>query len=312
VTGGERNLATGWRGLFKEDKSLDIAASATEKRRRGRDFEKILQGMLAEAGLKPRIRFRPDGEEIDGSFFHRGRVLLIEAKWTQEPQPASSIYQFRGKVEGKLIGTIGVFISSGYSKDAVDALMAGKVLNVILFSDDDMRAIASEQFSFCDALDRKLRDAAEYGTPFSPLRDPVSRQPLYRPLGRLPSSLEVVPVGGAANLGPLAGAASSIGFTDGVVVIADGDGQPVARRRKIENDLTSRSPDLVQLPDIIVLDPSFEEALGIDRSVASRRQPARNGRMPDVKLQAADVRQVAAHNPGVRQLLESLGLRWGR
>src|SRR6202011_1415515 len=97
-------------------------------------------------------------------FFYQGRVLLLEAKWTQDPQPASSIYQFRGKVEGKLIGTIGVFISmSGYSVAAVAALMAGKVINVILFNDDDMRAIASGQFSFGDALDRKLRDAAEYG-----------------------------------------------------------------------------------------------------------------------------------------------------
>jgi hypothetical protein len=338
VAGSERNLATEWRGLFREADSLDTAALAAEKRRRGREFEKILLGMLAEAQLEPRIRFRPDGEEIDGSFFHRGRVLLLEAKWTQGPQPASSIYQFRGKVEGKLIGTIGVFISmSGYSEDAVDALIAGKVLNVILFSDDDMRAIASGQFSFCDALDRKLRDAAEYGTPFSPLRDPVSRQPLYREqalgeprraraviveglfdavlvhalagaLGPSAFELEVVPVGGVANLGALAGAANSIGFTDGVVIIADGDGQPVARRRKIENDLASRSPDLVQQTDIIVLDPSFEEALGIDRPPARLRRPTRDGRLLDVKLQAADVRLVAARNPNVRQLLVSLGL----
>ena len=86
--------------------------------------------MLAKAGMEPRIRFRPIGEEIDGSFIHRGRVILLEAKWTQGPLPASSIYQFRGKVEGKLIGTIGVFISmSGFSADAVHALVAGKVIN---------------------------------------------------------------------------------------------------------------------------------------------------------------------------------------
>jgi len=57
--------------------------------------------MLADEGLAPRIRFRPSGEEIDGSFLHQGRVMLLETKWTQDPLPASSIYQFRGKVEGK-------------------------------------------------------------------------------------------------------------------------------------------------------------------------------------------------------------------
>jgi hypothetical protein len=131
--------------------------------------------MLAEEGLAPRTNFRPDGEEVDGSFFHRGRVMLLEAKWTQGPQPASSIYEFRGKVEGKLVGTIGVFISmSGYSADAVNALVAGKVINTILFTGDDMRAVVAGQVSFADALDRKLRAAAEDGTPLSPLRDPVS------------------------------------------------------------------------------------------------------------------------------------------
>jgi hypothetical protein len=275
--------------LFAQADALDPAATPAEKRRRGQDFERILKGMLAEAGLEPRIRFRPTGEEIDGSFFHRGRVLLLEAKWTADSQPASSIYQFRGKVEGKLIGTIGVFISmSGYSPDTVNALMAGKVINVILFGDDDMRAIAARQIGFADALDQKLRDAAETGTPFSPLRDPVSREPLYRGdglsqarpprvvivegqfdavlvhalasvLGSSRFKLEAVPAGGVSNLAALASAANSVGFADPVLIVADGDGHPDAVRREIENDLASRSPDLAEQTDIIVLEPTFEK-----------------------------------------------------
>jgi Restriction endonuclease len=339
VTGNGDSLASEWRRRFKDADSLSPAASAADKRKRGRDFELILRDMLTEAGLEPRIRFRPDGEEVDGSFFHRGRVLLLEAKWTKDPQPASSIYQFRGKVEGKLIGTIGVFISmGGYSDDAVDALIAGKVLNVILFSDDDMRAIAGGQLGFCDALDRKLREAAEFGTPFLPLRDPVNEAPLYRGpapgeprkaraviveglfdavlvhtladvLGPSAFDLEVVPVGGASNLGALAGTASSIGFTDGVVVIADGDGRPDVKRRRIESDLASRGPDLVGQTSIVVLDPTFEEALGVDRPPADRRRPGPGQRLPEVTLHAGGVRQAAAANPIVRQLLDSLGLR---
>jgi hypothetical protein len=295
--------------------------------------------MLVEAGLEPRIRFRPDGEEVDGSFFHRGRVLLLEAKWTQEPQPASSIYQFRGKVEGKLIGTIGVFISmSGYSEDAVDALVAGKVINVILFDGDDMRAVATEQIGFADALDRKLRDAAETGTPMSPLRDPVSKRLLHqardvtkatRPravivegqfdavlvhavadaMGGSRYQLEVVPAGGTRNLAALASAASSLGYVDPVLIIADGDGQPVVRRRRIENDLADRSPDLSQQTDIIVLDPSFEEALGITgRPLAKRRDPGSDLSFLDGQLQRPGVLQAAERNPQVKKLLRGLGL----
>ena len=60
--------------------------------------------------------------------------MLFEAKWTGDPVPASMLYQFRGKLEGKLTGTLGIFISiGGYSADAVDALVAGKSLNLVLF-----------------------------------------------------------------------------------------------------------------------------------------------------------------------------------
>lgn len=339
MTGSSEDLAARWRDLFQEADSLDPEAPAEEKRRRGRVFEKILLGMLSEDRLEPRIRFRPTGEEIDGSFFHRGRVFLLEAKWTKDPQSASSIYQFRGKVEGKLIGTIGVFISmSGYSEDAVEALIAGKVLNVILFGDDDMRAIASRQITFAAALDQKLRDGAESGTPFSPLRDPVSGQPLYRGhdlsrkrqarpvivegqfdailvhalagvLGAPPYPLEVVPAGGLSNLAALASAANSAGFAYPVTIIADGDGHPGATRQKIESDLASRSPDLAQQTSIVVLDPTFEDALEIaDGSPAGRRHIARDPRLLDEKLRAADVRQIASRNPEVYELLRELGL----
>ena len=169
------NPANRWRELFRQGDNMPQDAPGDQRRQRGRDFERILHAMFAQADLSPRTSFRPQGEEIDGSFLYKGRVLLLEAKWTDKPLPASSIYQFRGKVEGKLVGTIGVFISmGGFSEDTIDALVAGKVINTILFSGDDMRAISYEQLTIVDALDRKLRAAAEGGTPYSPLRDSVT------------------------------------------------------------------------------------------------------------------------------------------
>lgn len=73
----------------------------------------------------------------------------------RDPLPASSIYQFRGKVEGKLVGTIGVFISmSGFSNDAADALVAGKVISTVLFNGDDMRAVAAGEVDSLPHLTR--------------------------------------------------------------------------------------------------------------------------------------------------------------
>ena len=133
-------------------------------RERGFTFEKILKSCLAHEQLDPRSSYKTEGEQIDGSFFLDGNVFLLEAKWHRDKLPASSLYQFKGKVDGKLLGTIGVFISmSGYSKDAVDALTLGKSLNVILFGKEDIDSAIIGNSSFREILKSKLRIAAEEG-----------------------------------------------------------------------------------------------------------------------------------------------------
>ncbi|MBY6194567.1 hypothetical protein KUV78_12270 [Marinobacter hydrocarbonoclasticus] len=67
--------------------------------KRGRVFEKILNGMLAKEQMEPRTSMRPSGEEIDGSFAIDESFYLLEAKWHSSPIPASSLYAFKGKVD---------------------------------------------------------------------------------------------------------------------------------------------------------------------------------------------------------------------
>jgi hypothetical protein len=318
--------AGGWRDRFICLDRLPSDAPKQERQARGREFEQILNGMLTEAGLTPRTSFRPNGEEIDGSFLHRDRVLLLEAKWTRDRLPASSIYQFRGKVEGKLVGTIGVFISmGGFSPDAVDALVAGKMINTILFDGDDIRAVAAGQADFPGALDQKLRAAAETGTPYVPLRDPVSRQPYDisaragRPsptlvvadvLGPVAGQLEVIPAGGVFNLAVLADAMRAAAETSRVVIIADGDDQAQSVRRRIEAGLDADGPGTPSQTEILVFDPTFEDALGIRVGFAERRQRMldRDRRYLQERVRAAGIRQLAERDSQVLTLLRALGL----
>jgi hypothetical protein len=146
---------------------LPAGASPQDKQRRGREFEVFLAGLLRHAGLNPRLRMRPTGEEIDGSFELDGKIYLLEAKWYAASLPASSVYAFKGKVDGKLVGTIGVFDSmSGYGEDAIDALTAGKVLNVLLLDRADVEAALEHGVS--RVLRAKVRAAAEEGVVFFP------------------------------------------------------------------------------------------------------------------------------------------------
>ncbi|WP_454843575.1 hypothetical protein [Rahnella aceris] len=134
---------------------------------RGRKFERVLNQILSDEKMEPRSSMRPEGEEIDGSFVMDYRYFLLEAKWRKEPIPASDLYAFGGKVNGKLIGTIGVFFSmSDYSTNAVDTLLYGKELNLILFGHNDLLLIEDGKITMREALRVKLRFASNYGQPF--------------------------------------------------------------------------------------------------------------------------------------------------
>lgn len=145
--------------------------------RRGRSFERVLKQILEREGMAPRASMRPSGEEIDGSFAIGDRFFLLEAKWHTPPIAASALYAFKGKVDGKLVGTIGVFFSmSDYSAEAVDALLYGKALNLILFGRQDLLLIEDQKISMHEAIRVKLRYAAEYGQPFFDLSTHLAEQ----------------------------------------------------------------------------------------------------------------------------------------
>lgn len=139
-----------------------------DPRPRGKAFEGFLGAVFTSEHLRHRLAYRPSGEEIDGAIWWQQRTILLEAKWVQDPLPASSIYAFKGKVDGKFDGTLGVFVSmSGYSKDCVKALSHGKSLNILLFDGDDIEAIA-DGTRFTGMLEEKLFAAGQTGNVYLP------------------------------------------------------------------------------------------------------------------------------------------------
>lgn len=144
---------------------------------RGRSFERVLKQMFSRESMEPRASMRPGGEEIDGSFVMGDRFFLLEAKWHADPIPASALYAFKGKVDGKLVGTIGTFFSmSGYSTEAVDALLYGKELNLILFDQEDLLLIEDGKITMRETMRAKLRYASDYGQPFFALKTHLAEQ----------------------------------------------------------------------------------------------------------------------------------------
>lgn len=315
-----------WRALFARLDALPPGSPTVYKQRRGADFEHVLDGMFQAAGMDPRSRFRPAGEEIDGSFLHRGQIVLFEAKWTSGPIPASTLYQFRGKLDGKLAGTLGVFISmAGYSEDAVDALVAGKSLNLILFDGSDIRKLAQPDCIDIEAaLDLKLRAAAEEGTPFVPLPPCIGEPRQATPsvqvvivegqyddaiiralfqVQRVQGSLPIIVIAmGILNL-PLVALAQLSLRPDvrRIILIADGDGSPEEVKHRIQDTLSNAAvPSEVEIVTVVV-DPNLETTLGI---VRPKTPPGQLTRV----LRRQDLGERAAANADLRVLLETLGL----
>lgn len=133
--------------------------------KRGFEFEKLIEAKLEAENLEPRASYKPKGEQVDGSFFWEGQTYLLEAKWVKDKLPASSIYAFKGKLDGKFHTTSGVFLAvNGYNEDVEDALKFGKSLNILLFDKNDISLIFNNEVSFLDVLKFKLREAGDTGS----------------------------------------------------------------------------------------------------------------------------------------------------
>ncbi|WP_010148391.1 TOPRIM nucleotidyl transferase/hydrolase domain-containing protein [Serinicoccus profundi] len=273
-----------WREAFRSQEALAEDASKTEKAARGRRLEEIFHDMLDEAGLQPRLSYKPSGEELGGSFVMHGRTMLLELKWQKAPQPASTLYQFTGKVGGKLTGTVGLFVSmSGYSADAVNALVVGKEINIVLMDGEDVRAIVDGRIGIELAIETKLRAAAESGTPFVPLTEFTQTQRklektrvvlvegrlderivrlLIDRFGTEPDRVAVIPAGGRANFGKLAQSLyPALTQPCSFVVVTDGDGMPAQVRKDLSDEFARSLPGATVR--IVVLDPTIEVVMGL-------------------------------------------------
>ncbi|WP_189034926.1 restriction endonuclease [Nocardia rhizosphaerihabitans] len=315
-----------WRDWFQAADRLPEDATNRQRQQRGRQFEKFLVGMFAAEGLDPRrTSFRPAGEEIDGSIWFEGRTILFEAKWTADPHPASSIYQFKGKVDGKLVGTVGLFISmAGFSTDAVDALVAGKDVNVILADGDDLRSIVSGEDTAKAMLRHKLRAAGETGAVFSPANVRLRGRRMVFVEGRFDERIlgllreacgaaddvTVIPTGGPMNMIPLI--ESILLIADGPIeltAIIDGNNPGFKRYstdlRDFFDSLNSglRADTVAKL---VVLTPDLDSAFGLVAEGSSWSDRKRLRRYRDDELKRLLAQQ--PFTPEVTDLLRAIGI----
>lgn len=117
---------------WKEFKKIESLKPAL----RGLKFEALLNKILDEEGiLIVKSYTTEDGEQqIDGAIEINGRIFLLEIKWERsDTLAASKLFSFVGKVNSKIEGTLGIFISyNKLSSHFESSLRNGLRQNILL------------------------------------------------------------------------------------------------------------------------------------------------------------------------------------
>lgn len=147
-----------------------IQISGYSPQARGYAFEAFLKDLFEAFGFAPQDPFRLRGEQIDGSFLLGNETYLLEAKWQASPVGASELRDFHGKLEEKAAWARGLFVStSGFTEDGLQAFGRGKRL--ICMDGLDLNDTLQREIPLNNVLERKVRKAAETGSPFARVRD---------------------------------------------------------------------------------------------------------------------------------------------
>jgi hypothetical protein len=147
-----------------------LQVTALAPHARGYAFEGFLKGLFDAFGLAAQEPFRLRGEQIDGSFQLGSEIYLLEAKWHGQPIGVAELHTFHGKIEQKAAWTRGLFVSSsGFTDDGLAAFGRGK--RVICMDGLDLYEMLDREIPLTQVLERKVRRAAETGSPFIRVRD---------------------------------------------------------------------------------------------------------------------------------------------
>ncbi|MBI1256539.1 MAG: DUF3644 domain-containing protein [Chloroflexi bacterium] len=147
---------------------LDLAG--LDPQPRGYAFEKFLKDMFNAFGLEARDAFRLRGEQIDGSFQIGSDTYLLEAKWQNGKTGIADLHAFHGKIDEKAAWARGLFISvTGFSEDGLHAFGRGKKL--VCMDGRDLYDMLDRGLPFPEVLQRKVRRAAETGSPYASVAD---------------------------------------------------------------------------------------------------------------------------------------------
>ncbi len=135
-----------------------------EPRERGYELEKLFVELMKISNIEVVESFKNVGEQIDGAIKYNNIHYLVELKWHKAPIQQKDLASLYFKVEGKLAGTRGIFISmSGYSNEMLQSSVIGKELKVLMFDGLHFTNVISGNYTFSELMDTAIEQASLNG-----------------------------------------------------------------------------------------------------------------------------------------------------
>jgi len=148
---------------------FNAAVTSSDRQKSGYALEDILKELFALFEIEYRKSYRTDTQQIDGAFRFNGFDYLVEAKWRKGQPTEADIMSFRGKVEGKLESTRGVFVSVPGFRPEVASKFDGRS-NLVLLDGEHLVMVLEGRLSLPDLLEKVISRAAHEGVAHTPAR----------------------------------------------------------------------------------------------------------------------------------------------
>jgi len=145
-----------------KDRFLELR-SASEPQKRGYAFESLLSDLFKLFDMEPRLAYRTETEQIDGSLSFDTDDYILEAKWIAEPVSRETADAFAAKVRRKGKNALGLFVAvNGWSSAALATYRESTPF--ITMDGGDVYAVLDGRVRLDDLLRAKRRHANETGS----------------------------------------------------------------------------------------------------------------------------------------------------
>ncbi|SFF73759.1 hypothetical protein [Sunxiuqinia elliptica] len=143
---------------FEEIKKL-------KAKKRGFEFEKLLNKICEDQGilLSNSYKTADSEQQIDGAVEIKSKIFLIESKWEKSSTlAASKLFSFLGKINSKIEGTLGLFISyNELSDNFISAVRNGlKQTCIVIHGKDNIMDIIEEKVNIKDFIWYAFQEAS--------------------------------------------------------------------------------------------------------------------------------------------------------